>query len=154
MGNQRVKLQRVLSMMVKIWMVLLRMSMLEPATIVSFYKCITKNAMKAITFDDFWSSCFKFTKWWTQNRPIIELLPKPQAALKMLRVYCCCCFMLRNATPVAMNRMCLDATSGVKVDGVDCCGWNKEDAMVASIVAAAAAAVDAASNKDWATVTD
>jgi len=53
MGNQRVKLQRVLSMMVKIWMVLLRMSMLQPATIISFFKHITKNAMKAITFDDF-----------------------------------------------------------------------------------------------------
>ena len=56
--------------------------------------------------------------------------------------------MLRNATPAAMDRMRFDATSDEREDRVDCCGFNKEDAMVTSMVAAAAAAVEAASNKD------
>ena len=48
--------------------------------------------------------------------------------------------------------MCFDATSDVIDAGVNSYGFKKEDAMVTSMVAVAAAAVDAASNKDWATV--
>ena len=48
--------------------------------------------------------------------------------------------------------MCFDATSDVIDAEVNSYGFKKEDAMVTSMVAVAAAAVEAASNKDYATV--
>ena len=51
-----------------------------------------------------------------------------------------------------MNRIHFDATSDEREDRVYSLKFNKEDAMVVSMVAVAAAAVEAASNKDYATV--